>query len=169
MDQHRVGLKPILRNVWCRKGQRPVVPVQQRYEWVYVYGVVRPTTGNTYWLLLPTVSIAAFTVALREFARGIGAGVNKQVVLVVDQAGWHRSAQVTVPAGLHVTFLPPYSPELQPAERLWRLTNEPIVNRHVATLDDLQDVQAARCRTLRAVPDVIRAHTQCHWWPNDQR
>jgi len=167
MDEHRIGLKPILRKVWCRKGQRPVVPVQHRYEWLYVYGFVRPTTGDTYWLLLPTVSSAAFTLAVQEFAHGIGAGMGKQIVLVVDQAGWHRSRQVVLPVGVHVTFLPAYSPELQPAERLWTLTNEALVNRHFATLDELQTVQAERCRTLRMLPTMVQAHTLFHWWPYD--
>ncbi len=169
MDEHRIGLKPILRNVWCRHHQRPNVPVQHRYEWLYLPGFVRPTTGATYWLLVPTVSRAACSLALREFAHGIGVGPAKQVVLVLDQAGWHRSKTLVVPAGLHLTFLPPYSPEVQPTERLWRLTNEVMVNRHVATLDELQTVHAERCRTLRQVPDVIQAHTHIHWWPNDHQ
>jgi hypothetical protein len=37
MDEHRVGLKPVIRRVWARKGQRPLIRVQQRYEWLYVY------------------------------------------------------------------------------------------------------------------------------------
>ena len=45
-------------------------------------------------------------------------------------------------------FLPPYSPELQPAERLWPLVDEPIVNRHLATLAELDAIVAARCRRL---------------------
>lgn len=167
MDEHRIGLKPILRKVWCRRGQRPVVTVQPRYQWLYVYGFVRPTTGETYWLLLPTVSSAAFNVALREFAAGIGAGLDKQVILVLDGAGWHRSGQVTLPVGVQTCRLPPYSPELQPAERLWRLSNEAIVNRHFATLDELQTVQAERCRQVRQMPAVVKAHTHFHWWPSD--
>jgi len=45
-----------------------------------------------------------------------------------------------VPDGIILLFLPPYSPELQPAERLWSLTNEPLVNRAFASLDELEDL-----------------------------
>lgn len=141
--------------------------MQHRYEWLYVYAWVRPTSGDTYWLLLPTVSIAAFNLALAEFARDVGLGADKQVLLVVDRAGWHLSPQVRVPDGLHLEWLPAYSPELQPAERLWPLSNEPLVNQHFATLDALMAVQAERCRTLRAQPTVIKAHTHYHWWPSN--
>jgi hypothetical protein len=56
-------------------------------------------------LLLLTASIAAFTLALTEFAQAVGAGSGKQVLAVLDGAGWHSSAQVNVPAGVHLHFL----------------------------------------------------------------
>jgi transposase len=164
-DQHRIGLKPILRRVWSPRGQRPGALVQHRYQWCYLYAFVHPSSGRTWWLLLPTVSMAAFTLALAEFAQAVGAGSGQQVLLVLDGAGWHVSAQVYVPAGVHLHVLPPYSPEWPPAERLWPLTNEALANRHFANLDDLQAEQAQRCLRLQATPEVIRAHTHFHWWP----
>jgi DDE superfamily endonuclease len=85
---------------------------------------VHPSSGRTWWLLLPTVSVAAFTLALAEFAQAVGAGQDKHVLWVLDSAGWHASPQVQLPVGVHLPFLPPYAPALQPAERLWPLTNE---------------------------------------------
>jgi transposase len=164
-DQHRIGLKPILRRVWSPRGQRPGAVVPHRYQWCSLYAFVQPQTGRTWWLLLPTVSIAAFIIALREFAQAAGAGQGKQILLVLDGAGWHLSPLVQAPAGSHLHFLPPYSPELQPAERLWPLTNEALANRHFGDLDDLQTVQAARCLQLQARPALIAAHTRFHWWP----
>jgi len=165
MDEHRIGLKPIIRRLWRRKGQRPIVRVQHRYKWLYLYGFVCPSSGKTFWLLLPTVSIAACTLALEEFAQAVGAGPDKQVILVLDQAGWHISAQVAIPQYLHLVFLPPYSPELQPAEHLWELSDEALANRHFQDLAELMEVQAERCRKLQGLKDVIRARTQFHWWP----
>ena len=63
-------------------------------------------------------------------------GANKHILLAVDGAGWHTSSELKLPLGLHLTFLPPYSPELQPAERLWTLVDEPIANQYFETLDD---------------------------------
>jgi len=39
--------------------------------------------------------------------------------------------------GIELEFLPPYSPELQPAERLWCLVDEPLINEHFSTLSEL--------------------------------
>ena len=69
-----------------------------------------------------------------------------------------------MPDGITLVFLPPYSPELQPAERLWPLVDEPVANRHSATLDDLEAVVAERCRRLDAT--MIKPHTHFHCWPN---
>jgi hypothetical protein len=164
-DRHRLGRKPLLRRVWCRRGDRPYAVVQHRYQWCSLYAFVPPPSGRTFWLLLPTVAIIAFTVALAEFAHAVGAGRGTQILLVCDGAGWQVSPQVEVPVGVHLHLLPPYSPALQPAERLWPLTNEPLANRHFQDLEALQTVQAQRCLTLQAMPEVIRAQTNVHWWP----
>jgi hypothetical protein len=80
-DQHRVGLKPILRRVWVRKGSRPRVTVQYRFQWLYVYSFVHPASGKIEWLLLPSVTAEVFTIALAHFAQAVGAGPTKRVLL----------------------------------------------------------------------------------------
>src|SRR5258707_11182456 len=64
MDEHRIGLKPILRRVWAPRGQRPIVRIHPRYEWLYIYAFAQPSTERSFYLLMPTVSIEAFSVAL---------------------------------------------------------------------------------------------------------
>lgn len=115
--------------------------------------------------MLPRVSLDVWNVVLAEFAAAVGASAQKRVVLVTDQAGWHSSAQVQLPDGIDIVFLPAYSPELQPAERLWSLSNEALVNKHFADLEAMMQAQAERCRQLRECPETIRAHTHFHWWP----
>jgi transposase len=164
-DEHRIGLKPILRRVWARKGTAVTAVVTLSYQWRYVYAFVHPESGRSTWLLLPTVNVEAFSQALTIFAQEAGVGPDKQVVLLLDGAGWHKSAKLVVPEGIHLVFLPPYSPEVQPAERLWPLSNEPLANRSFTSLDELEQVQVERCRYLQTHPQLIRAHTCFHWWP----
>jgi transposase len=95
---------------------------------LHLYGFVRPESGEVYWLILPTVNVQLFSMALKEFAKEVGAGEEKRILLVVDKAGWHAGGEVEVPEGIHLEFLPSGSPELQPAERLWPLTNEAVAN-----------------------------------------
>ena len=165
-DEHRIGLKPIRRRVWGKKGGKVTAPVKQRYQWMYLYGFVEPESGRTSWLLMPTVNGEAFEMALSAFAQEHHLGPDKHLALVLDQAGWHTSSRLVLPEGLHLLFVPSHSPELQPAERLWPLSNESLANRVFASLDELEQVQADRCRWLQAHPEVIRGRTSSHWWPS---
>jgi transposase len=164
-DEHRIGLKPLLRRVWAPRGQRPIARVRHRFAWRYLVGFVHPASGRTLFHLATSVSIALFEVELAAFARAVGAGPRKQIVLVLDRAGWHTSVRLQVPEHVHLLFLPPYSPELQPAEHLWPLTNTVLLNRHFATIEELEDAQFARCLDLQRQPNVIRSTTAFHWWP----
>lgn len=126
-DEHRIGLLPLAGRVWATRGTRSARLVETRDQWLYLYGFVQPQTGRTFFKNLPCMNVGLmnavlYTQALADFARAVGAGP-------------HRSGEVVVPEGLHLLTLPPYSPELQPAERLWSLTNESLVNRHFETLE----------------------------------
>jgi transposase len=83
---------------------------------------------------------------------------------VLDNAGWH-GAGLQIPEGVRLTYLPPYSPELQPAETLWTLVDEPIVNKHFATIEDLESKIANQCFPLAEETDKIKNRTGFHWWP----
>lgn len=166
-DEHRLGLLPVVRRVWALRGQRPTAWVHRRYEWLYVYGFVRPTTGQSWWCLLPTVNTAAMTLALRAFARDEGIDARHRVVLVLDGAGWHTATDLVVPDGIELVRLPAASPEPQPVEHAWLLLDEPVANRTFADPDALEATLVQRCRTLRADRATLHRHTCFHWWPSD--
>jgi transposase len=144
-------------------GQRPIALGHHHSQWLHVIALVQPTTGETVWDLASGLSKPFFAAPLASFARAVGAGRERSVVLALDNAGWHGPEGLAVPEGISLAFLPPHSPELQPAERLWPLVDEPIVNRHLATLAELDTIIAERCRRLDAT--TIQPHTNFHWWP----
>src|SRR4051795_3638751 len=121
-DERRLGLKPILRKVWAPRGCRPTASGHHRYQWLYLYGFVRPATGEVVWFIADGVNTALFSALLASFAAEVGAGPDKHIILVLDGAGWHVARDLEVPDGVELMFLPPYSPQIQPAERLWPLT-----------------------------------------------
>jgi hypothetical protein len=165
MDEHRIGLKPLLRRVWAPVGRRPLAPVRHRFVWRYLVAFTHPASGRTVWHLATSVSIPLFEAELAAFARTVGAGPKREVVLVLDRAGWHTSLHVRVPEHVHLLFLPAYSPELQPAEHLYMLTNEALVNQCFEDIDALENAQLARCAVLQHQMAVIRSATLFAWWP----
>jgi transposase len=165
IDEHRLGLKPIRRRVWAPKGQRPIALGHHRYKWLYVTAFVHPTTGETFWYLTSRVAKRLFQELLALVAREAGAGRERIIVLVLDNAGWHTPEGLVVPDGIRLVYLPPYSPELQPAEHLWERVDEPLANQHFQTLADLEAVIAERCRTLEQDRTTLASCTGFHWWP----
>ncbi len=90
---------------------------QTEYEWVYLFGAVNPLTGNSSALLSPTVNTEYMNAHLRFISEA--AGHDTHVVLVLDRAGWHVAKALEVPPNMTLLLLPPYSPELNPVERVW--------------------------------------------------
>jgi len=158
-DEHRIGLKPVTRRVWAPVGERPIAPGHHRFDWLYVTAFASPATGETFWYLSNGVSKPYFEALLETFAREAEAGSERILLLVLDNAGWHGEAGLKIPDGIRLIYLPPYTPELQPAETLWALVDEPIVNKHIATIRDLEEIIANQCITLAEQREQIQSRT----------
>jgi DDE superfamily endonuclease len=112
------------------------------------------------------LNAASFQVVLEDFARA-AQNQRKRVLVVLDNAPWHKAKSLRVPENLGFVFLPPYSPELQPAERLWALSDEPVANRCLPSLAALQGALCLQCEDLMGDVGRVRAETLFHWWPKD--
>ena len=164
-DEHRLGLKPIHRRVWAPIGERPLALGHHRYEWLYVTAFVAPSRGETVWYLSNGLDKPFFAKLLEAFARETGAGRDRIIVLQLDNAGWHTPENLPVPDGIRLVYQPARTPELQPAEHLWPLVDEPLANKYFDTIDDLETVVAQRCCDLNFDRNLIAQHTGFHWWP----
>jgi len=129
---------------------------------LYVYGFVEPASGKTHWLLLPSVSLELMQIALDSFAKEY-LQENKIIVMLWDQAGFHQTANLDIPDGVEIFPLPPYTPELQPAERLWPCLREAIANRWIKSLDQLEAVLCNRIKKLIESPSTIQKLTGFKW------
>ncbi len=117
MDEARFGQQRTLTRVWAPTGSRPTAVKQTRYEWMYLYAAVEPATGASVALQAPAVNTATFNVFLEMLAGELKP--DEHAVLIMDQAGWHKSKKLMLPDNISTLLLPPYSPELNPVERLW--------------------------------------------------
>ena len=98
------------------------------------------------------------------FATEAGADKDKIILLVQDRAGWHRSQKVNLLSGIKTEFLPAYSPELQPAERLWSLVDEGVANENRESIDELEERLSKGCCTLSQMTEEIKNLTDYHWF-----
>jgi transposase len=156
-DEARVGQQGTLTNVWAETGSRPARVRQTEYEWVYLYAAVNPLTGASSAMLAPTVNTAYMNAHLKFISARVAQG--SHAVLVLDGAGWHVAKGLAVPANLTLLHLPPYSPELNPVERVWDyMRSHYLSNRVYKDYDELFDVTAAAWNRL----DEERLKSICH-------
>jgi hypothetical protein len=116
-DESRVGLLTIRRRRLTARGVPPVGSVQHGFEWGYVYGAVEPTTGARFCLELPYLNAEMCQLFVHACAQAFPDSLN---ILLLDTSGAHTSSQLTLPEHVRCVFLPPYCPELNPMERVWR-------------------------------------------------
>lgn len=120
--------------------------VRQSYQNFYVYSAVAPKTGDGFHLLLPFVNTEMMQMYLDELSQSLG---EEEVILIMDQAGWHKSKDLIKPKNIEIWYLPPYSPELNPVERLWKMIKiNTLHNRLYDSLAQLEQVVVAYFDTL---------------------
>ena len=134
LDEARFGLKSGPRRRGCPWGYRPPWIVQDRYEWWWRYAAVEPDTGDRCGLYLPYLD----PVCLQRFIDALSRSyADDFLLLVMDQAGSHRSQTMVSPEHIKPLLLPPYSPELNPVERWFEALRATLSNQLFATIDAL--------------------------------
>lgn len=136
MDESRFGLLPIQRRVLSVKGVKPLVPYQHRFENFYLFGAYSPLTGDHFTLELPTCTANCFQLYLDAFSKQ---RTDEVKILIVDNGAFHKAKQLVVPDNIVLLLLPPYCPELNPAEKIWRHLKDRLANTLFKTLDELSD------------------------------
>jgi transposase len=161
-DEARFGTKPCFGRMWTRKGRRRVATVKPGYQSFFAYSAVCPATGEDATLFLRRVCTAEMNYFLAHLAGVLG---GRECILVMDRAGWHCSKGLEVPPNIEIVFLPPYSPELNPVERLWQwLKRHTIRNRLYLCLEELMDA-AQRCMRS-ATPEFLMSICRCGYLSN---
>ena len=165
MDEALVGQKGGVTHVGHQKGARPRGSRQQGFASAHLFGAVCPERGEGVALVLPEVSTAAMSTFLAELAPAVPAGTH--AALVLDGAGWHVSEDLSVPPNLTLIHPPPYSPELNPVERVWeylrdrRFSHRVLAGGYAAVVD----AACAAWNALLAEPGRLRSLTSFPWLP----
>jgi transposase len=159
-DEARFGQQGTVSRQWARTGSRPPAVKQTQYDWLYVIGSVCPATGQTVGMISPYLDTAVINVFLKQMAGQIPRNVH--VVLIWDQAGFHTAGRLKVPPNMTLLPLPPYSPELNPAENLWHyLRSHHWSNREYADWDALDEAACEAwqktCLDAELIKSVCRA------------
>jgi transposase len=118
-DEMGVEGDPRPRRRWAEKGSNPRVTKNGGHLRMNVSGMICPRTGEAFLLEFTHSDREMFQILLDEANRGIGFE-RRRNILICDNASWHKSRTLDW-GGFEPLFLPPYSPDFNPIERLWLL------------------------------------------------
>ena len=147
------------RYCWCKKGMRPSVPCHHIREYRYAYGAVEPLTGQSFFLVLPYCN----TTCMNLFLEGLSRNYKEdEIVLCCDGAAWHRSKGLSIPSNIHLFHIPPYTPEMNPIEQIWKEIR--LRGFHNAVFASLEKVVDRLCNTICSLsPSCIQSITARSW------
>ena len=156
-DEMRVGLHGMVRRVWGRRGIKVRQRVQIAYRWRYLFLAVDSRTGHLYWCWRDSLT----GIDVRQVVRGLRQNT-PLAALIWDRAPGHREAGVKM-LGMPLIELPPYSPELNPAERVFEELRRAVEGTLYASLDDKVAAVNAELKAFDADPVRVRRLTNWDW------
>lgn len=159
MDEARFGRISDTRQCWCPKPFRPICSSMVTQEYTYAYAAVSVSDGKMDSLILPYVNGDCMQIFLEEVA---DRHPDERIIMIMDNAGWHRNESLKMPGNLRVLNLPPYSPELNPVEHIWDdLREKSFHNRVFDSIDSLEDHLTIALRNMENNQE--RVHSIVAW------
>ena len=160
-DESRFGLLTIPRRILTIKGVKPLISYQHKFKNFYLFGSFSPITGTHFTLELPRCNGDWFQLYLDEFSQQ---DPDELKILFLDNGAFHKPKDLDIPPNIILFFIPPYSPELNPAEKLWRYFKDKIANQVFKTLDDLSATLSKHIIELKN--ETIKSITSYDYYMN---
>jgi len=147
------------KHCWCFPGLRPTVPCHHIREYRYAYGAVEPLTGESFFLVMPYCNTVCMNLFLQKLS---DENPEDYIVLCCDGAAWHKANALIIPHNIELFFIPPYTPEMNPIEQIWKeIRSRGFRNEIFHTLDNVID---RLCETICALnANTIKSITARKW------
>lgn len=136
----------------------PNVKQQLIGEYSYLFSAVCPETGGSCSLVMPVANTETMDIFLKTLPVQQS---EQRIILCIDKAGWHTTKQLVIPNNIVIWFLPPYAPELNPVELIWReLRAKYFNNRTFNSIDDLDNHLVFEIKEYTDNIDQVKALTK---------
>jgi len=148
-DEMRYGLHPLLRKMWSLVGTRVVAPVNRRFKWGYLFGALEIGGKGSEFLYTDGLCKDFDAAFIEQIA---SSAPEKVHVIIGDGAGFHHKQdqdnEALISSNVRIITLPPYSPELNPIEKLWDVVKDTICTINWESLDQLEEKMTTTLKTL---------------------
>lgn len=135
-DESRFGLITKQKRVLTLRGVKPVGKYKHSYKYIWLWGSFSPITGEAHYMISDGVSKNAFIAYLKDLSLY---NPRELKILIIDNAAFHSTKNVELPENIILVPIPPYCPELNPAEKMWQWFKSKIAMKIHESLDNLED------------------------------
>jgi transposase len=135
-DESRFGLITKEGRMLTAKGVKPVCNYHQQYLSTWLFGAFSPITGDDFLMEFPMCNAENFQIFLNEFAQ---MNPKMLIIMVLDNGAFHKAKKLKIPDNIKLVFLPPYSPELNPAEKMWARFKRAFTNKLFKSLNEISE------------------------------
>ena len=135
-DESRLGLITKQKRVLTIKGIKPVGKYKHSYKYFWLWGSFSPITGDAHYMISDGVSKNAFIAYLHDLSLF---KPRELKILIIDNAAFHSTKDVLLPENIILLPIPPYCPELNPAEKMWQWFKSKISMKIYKSLDELEE------------------------------
>ena len=135
------------------RGVKPIVQYQHRFSNTYLYGSYSPINGDSFVIEINGVSKEIFHKYLMKMSQH---KPKEFKIVVIDNAGFHSMKNLTLPDNIYLLNIPPYSPELNPCEKIWQYLKDRFKNKTFKEMEDLKhwlhnQVVAMKAETIKSI------------------
>jgi len=146
------------KSCWITGQIRPSVPCHHIREYRYAFGAVDPHDGEKFFIAAPRCNSDWTHRFFDELSQ---AYPNDHIILVMDNATWHKSKQLPIPDNIERMFIPPYTPEMNPIEQIWTEIRKSFANKLFKTLADVMEQLYEAVQNLSN--DTVKSITGRKW------
>ena len=142
------------KRVLVSKGIAPVGRYQHSYKWLWLWGCFSPITGDSFYWETPLVSNDIFEGFLKDFSEQ---NPKEFKIIIIDNAGFHTCKNIKIPNNVKLIRIPPYTPELNPAEQVWQWMKNKVAMKFFENIEALQDKITEMVKSLK--PEIVKSIT----------
>jgi transposase len=134
-DESRFGLMTHIGRCLTARGVKPIVKYQHAFKNTYLYGSFSPINGDSFVYEIEGTTSEIFYSYLKEFSKYKPMELK---LILIDNAGFHSLKQYDIPENIELIRIPPYTPELNPSEKIWHYIKQYYKNNVFETLDNVK-------------------------------
>ena len=134
-DESRFGLKTHVGRCLTSRGVKPIVQYQHAFKNTYLYGSFSPINGDSFVYEIEGTTSEIFYEYIKSFSEY---KKDEMKIIVIDNAGFHSTKNIEVPENIALIRIPPYTPELNPSEKVWQYLKERFKNKTFGNIKELK-------------------------------